>query len=375
MYAGQITVQVSYQGSFDQLAAKIRAAAAGGGLPNVATAREQDVAGYATANIAVPLAPYISSSKWGLTQSRLSDLTPGSLSRTKLQMYGGKRLTWPFGNTAAVMYYNTTLLHEAGITHTPNTWDQVMTDSEKIKKTTGKAGFLMQQNSLGPNFTDALWTYGVPWLAKNQTATNFSSPHAVTILKDWRQMIADGSMVLTRSTDQSEFVSGTGAMEMASSGYAVGTQFKSRISGFDWSVGALPTQPNQKPVTELYGSVNTMFKASSQQQLASWLFMKYFASSQNQSLYCSGGGGCVPATKSSSTSSAMKAAFDQDPQYKQAVAAAANAQLPPQIPAVSSIRTNIANADVLEVLLGQISPSDGAKKLAYDSNQAIQQGG
>jgi ABC-type glycerol-3-phosphate transport system substrate-binding protein len=373
LYSGKITVRLSYQGNFDQLSAKVRAAAAGGGLPQVVTAREQDMPPYVTAGLTVPLDPYVSSAKWGLSSKEHADLTPGSLSRTKLPMYGNKTLTWPFANSAAIWYANLDLLQQAGVAKAPGTWDQVATDAGAVRSRTGKAGWLMQQNSLGPNFIDTLWTYGVPWLARNGTSTNFNTPQAVQILTTWRKMVQDGSMLLTSSTDQSEFVGGAGAMEMASSGYAIGAQFGSRIKGFHWDAGILPQKQGTQPVTELYGSVNTMIKSTPQQQLASWLFMKYVASTQNQGPFAAQAG-FAPTTRSSVDSPEMKAVFAQNPQFKSAVdVITSHAQLPPQSTALTQIRTGVANDDVLQVLLGQLSPQDGAKKLAFDADKALEQ--
>lgn len=370
--SGRITVKPTFQGTFDQQLAKVRAAAAGGGLPQVIAARESDVTQFGSSNLAVPLDPYVKDGHNGLSSQQLADIYPGVLARTKLPVYGNQTLAWPLGNTAASWFYNLNLMHQAGINDPPSTWDQVLADAKKVKAATGQPLWDLRADQAGPIFIDALWTYGVPWLSSDGKTSNFNNPSALKVLQMFRQMVDDGTMVVSASAEQ-DFPNGRGAMLWASSGNVVA--YSNQIKGFQWGVGLVPHAKNAKRITEMFGSVDTMFKGTQDQQLASWIFMKYMAGAGNQSQFAADTG-YFPSEQSSARSAAIQSASQQVPQYRAAVQTIAPyMQLLPQSAALDQVRNHIATDDVTAVLLKKMTPDDGARKLKADADQAIKQAG
>jgi ABC-type glycerol-3-phosphate transport system substrate-binding protein len=268
---GGVTVNAVFQGTFDQQLAKIRAAAAGGGLPQVATVRESDVAQFNSSALIVVLDPYVKDPDNGMTPQQLDDFYPGVMGRTRLPVYGNQTLSWPLGNTAAACFYNLDLLHRAGINDPPTTWDQVLAAAMAVKSSTGQPTWDFRADQAGPIFIDVLWTYGVPWLSSDGKSTNFDNPAALKVLQMFRQMLDDGTMVVSTTAEQ-DFPNGRGAMIWASSGNIV--NYFNQIKTFEWTIELVPHNTGSEPITEMYGSVDTMFKGTPDQQLASWIFMK-----------------------------------------------------------------------------------------------------
>jgi ABC-type glycerol-3-phosphate transport system substrate-binding protein len=368
--AGKIKVNAVFQGTFDQQLAKIRAAAAGGGLPQVATVRESDITQFDKSGLVSQLDPYVKDAKQGLNSQQLSDIYPGVLGRTKLGVWNNRTLAWPMGNTAAAWFYNIDLMNRSGIQNPPATWDELVAAGKTIKATTGQPAWNFRADQAGPWFINALWTYGVPWLSADGTTTNFDNRAALEVLRMFRQMVDDGTIAVS-STADNDFMSGRGAMLLASSGNIV--KFSQQITAFKWGVTILPHQASVKPITEMFGSVNTMFKGTADQQLAAWIFMKYMASSDTQSQF-SADAGYFPSTKSSDKSTALQTAYAQIPQLKAAVQSIAPfMQLLPQSTALDQVRNRIATDDVTLVLLKKLSPEDGQKKLKLEADQAIKQ--
>ncbi|WP_170419517.1 ABC transporter substrate-binding protein [Ruegeria atlantica] len=60
---------------------------------------------------------------------------------TDLTMYDGKAWGVPWSADTWAMVYRTDVLAEAGIDELPQTWDDLLADSRKIKEATGKTGF------------------------------------------------------------------------------------------------------------------------------------------------------------------------------------------------------------------------------------------
>jgi ABC-type glycerol-3-phosphate transport system substrate-binding protein len=309
-------------------------------------------------------------SSHGVAEAVISDLYPGVLARTKLSVWGGRTLDWPFGNTAAACYYNLDVMRRAHIDNPPVTWEEVLADASAIKSSTGLPTWLFRQDQAGPIFIDTLWTYGVPWLSQDGMSTNFDNPAAAQVLGMYRQMVDDGTMLVS-GTAEDDFPNGRGAMLWASSGNLV--KFSQNITGFNWGITLPPRKRDAAPVTEMFGSVNTMFKSTPDQQLASWIFMAEMASTDTQSRL-GADAGYFPSTRSSTSTSALQAAFSQVPQFKVAVdQIAPYMQLLPQSAALDQIRNRIATDVVTQVLLKKISPEDAARQLKMQGDQALKQ--
>ncbi|MFJ5862180.1 extracellular solute-binding protein [Pseudarthrobacter sp. NPDC092439] len=368
IHKGKITVDsVCVGGGESNLASKIQAAAAGGGLPDVATASEQYVTQYRKADLLVPLDPYIESSKWGIGTPEKDDFLPASLARTSLPAYGGQTLTWPFGNTANALYVNMDLLNKAGVTKAPTTWDEFAAAASAIKTKTGMAGWAAGPGD-GPDLLNAVWSSGVPWVSEDGTKAQLDSPETVSVLTQWKDLFAAGHAEVS-SNYKSMFTSGNAGMVFASTGYT--TTWAKDLGKTEWDIAMFPHGKGQEPLTEMFGSVTEMFRSTPEKQLASWLFMKYLASAENQAAMCPVEG-CLPATKSSTDSGEIAKAAQAVPQFGAAITEIApHARLLPQSPALSEVRGKIAGDILDQVLAGTLTPEQASRQLQAKAQQAI----
>lgn len=365
--AGKITVtDVCVGGSETNLAAKIQAAARGGGLPDIATAGEQYAAQYAKANLLVPLDTYVNSAQWGVPASQRADFYPNPFARTKLAVYGNRTLSWPFGNTANALYVNLDLLHQAGISQAPTTWPEFQADAQAIKQRTGKPGWVAAPGD-GADLLDAVWSSGTPWVNADGKA-QLDAPATVDVLQSWQTLFKDHSAEVSNDY-KAAFTGGNAGMVFASTGYA--TTWAGKVNGFSWNIAMFPHGTGQPPLTELFGSVDVVFHSNPQKQLASWLFAKYLASADNQARMCPVEG-CLPATKSSATMTAITDTTAKIPQYGTAINdIAPHAKLLPQAPALSDIRGKIAG-DVITRVINGMAPKQAAQQLQQQAQQAIE---
>lgn len=366
-YQGKITVKdVCVAGSETNLVAKIQAAAAGGGLPDVATASEQYATEYANSGLLVNLGPYLASKQWGVSSAERADFYPGAIGRTNLPVYGNKTLSWPFGDTANALYVNLKLLHAAGIASPPATWQEFAADVSAIKRKTGKPGWVVSAND-GADLIDALRSSGVEWINAKGTA-QFDNPTLAGLLKAWQPLFKNGSAAVS-SDYKSSFVGGNAGMVFASSGYA--TTWARQVQGFSWTPAMYPHGQGRPALTELYGSVDVAFRSTPRKELASWLFMKYVASAANQAQMCPAEG-CMPATKSSLGMPAITAAIKAAPQYGTAInVIAPAAKLLPQNSALADVRSKIAGDVLTQLIAGQLTPGQAATELQQQAQQAI----
>ena len=368
LHKGKITVEdVCVGGGESNLASKIQAAAAGGGLPDVATASEQYVAQYRKADLLVPLDPYIESAEWGVKPAEKDDFHKASLERTALPSYEGKTVTWPFGNTANALYVNMDLLGKAGISTPPSTWDEFAEAAAAVKTTTGMPGWAAAPGD-GPDLLNAVWSSGVPWISEDGSKAQLDSPETVSVLTSWKKLFANGHAEVSNNY-KSLFTSGNAGMVFASTGYT--TTWAKELGSTKWDIAMFPHADGQEPLTEMFGSVTEMFRSTPEKQLASWIFMKYLASAENQAAMCPVEG-CLPATKSSTASPEIDKASKSVPQFGTAITEIApNARLLPQSPALSEVRGKIAGDILSQVIAGTLTPEEASKQLQLKAQQAI----
>ena len=99
-YEGKIKVTPSAQGSIADLNKKVRAAAAGGGLPGALMADDYDATQYAYSKITVDLEPYVADPQHGLSAEQRADFLPSQINRHKLPIYNNQLMAYPQGFSA-----------------------------------------------------------------------------------------------------------------------------------------------------------------------------------------------------------------------------------------------------------------------------------
>ena len=104
-HAGQIEVTPIAQGTIEQLTQKVRAAAAGGGLPAALMADDADVYSYYVSDVIVPLDDYISDAEHGLTTQEREQFLPNQLTRHQLPLYADQTMTFPIGFSTYSFYW------------------------------------------------------------------------------------------------------------------------------------------------------------------------------------------------------------------------------------------------------------------------------
>ena len=369
-YAGRIAVHdVQVCGSETTIAAKILAAAAGGGLPDVAAAGEAYALEYKKAGLLAPVDQFVHSKTLGLTKAQLADYFPGALARARLPY--GATYSWPMAQSALSLFYNIDLLTKAGFKAPPTSWPTFDRVACRVHATAGVTGFAFPSGN-GNIFMDALWTYGYPWLAVKSGKANLNHKQAIDLLGQWQSMARNGCLQVTSSSAYvPAFESGQAAMIVASNGFA--QQIAAAKPSFKWGVTVIPqgAKGSKHPLTEAFGSYTVMFKSNAAQEAAAWTFMKFLGSTKIQSSMCPFFG-CIPATKSSFNTHSTKTYIKYDlPQYESVLKTIApSAHLPVLTAAYAPAQTAVGNV-LIKVLAGSESPSNGVADMNAQVNAAL----
>ena len=369
-YSGRVQVTPIAQGDIQELNQKVRAAAAGGGLPGALMADDYDVTQYAANDIIVPFDSYVNDPQNGLTAEEQADFLPSQFNRHELAIYGGKRMAFPQGFSAFTCFWNVDALQKAGFDAPPQTWQEFPDHVRAVAAANpGMVGWNIGGG--GDRFISCLLTYGVQWLAEDGAASNFDRPEALEIMTWWKALSDDKLLAVLPDGADDSFVAAKSAYFMDSSGNTA--RFIRDVTAFKWDCG-LPPQgaSNPTPVTETYGPVNTLPKTDEAKQLAGWLWLKWLTSPAPMSQWVQSTN-YFPSRKSVVDSPELKSYYETNPYAAKLVKNLAPlAKILSPSPALTEVRGTITANVVNEVLLGRLSPEDGVLKLKSEADKAIE---
>lgn len=368
---GKIKLTSIAQGNIQELNQKVRAAAAGGGMPAAVMADDYDVTQYAASGILVPLDDYIADGNYGLTQEQIDDILPNQFIRHKLAIYDDKTMAFTQGFSAFTTFWNQDLLTSAGFDARVTNWDEFPDQVRAVAAANpGVKGWLI--SGAGDRFISTLKTYGVEWLKEGGEESNFDAPETLEIMTWWRQLADEGLLAVDNENARTAYMAGECTYWMDSSGNTA--RFSAEVKDFEWNGGMPPQRtPAGSPlVTETYGPVNALPATTSEAQLAGWLWIKWLLQPENHSRMCATTN-YFPSTQSAIESATLTAYYETNPTARRLVdEVAPYATILPPSPALTEVRGQITANVVNEVLLGQLSPEEGAKKLKAEADKAIQ---
>ncbi|MFP4112944.1 MAG: extracellular solute-binding protein [Spirochaetota bacterium] len=372
-YEGLVHVNEVFQGTYSDLNKKIRAAIQGGGLPNVAMAYENDTLEYMKANVIRPLEPFFDHPEYGLVQDDFDDMIPGVLARQQIEQYNNNTMSWPHGNSSMGIYYNKDILARAGYDRPAETWEEFEAQAIDIYEQTGVPALVFGVGAYGNQGHLMLWmrTFGEEPISADATSVNFNNDAAVELLRMMERLHEAGTMPFVEDTEQ-EFTNGRSAFEISTTAR---TSTKAELIGdtFDWGITLIPQGDPSNPSTGLWGGNHVMFASTPEEELASWVFMDYFAGTDGQAIY-GARTGYFPARYSSQDTAILSRNYAEWPQKGQAfteVFPAARITTPTA--AGNAIGTVVAD-NVMAFLTGdQYTAEETAAKIQQEAERALEQ--
>ncbi len=279
-----ITVTQENQGSYADIFNKMLPLLNTPDVPNLVVAYQNQAATYQLANALVDMRALVNSPKWGMPESEQKAFFPGFWAQDIFPNFDNARLGFPAYRSEEVLYYNQAWLKELGYDAPPTTPDQFKEMACKAaKQPYSKA---TAQGSTGYEFDPgdashfAAWTFafgGNIYDSKTGQYT-YNSQGAVQAAQFLQSLFKDGciSLVTEQYGDQTDF--GAGKTLFTTSSTSGLPFYKSAVDGgaaFNWSVAAIP-HSTPDPIMDIYGASISIPKSTPQQELAAWLFLKYF---------------------------------------------------------------------------------------------------
>lgn len=277
--------------------------------------------------------------------------------------------TWsvPFGTNNVAVFYRPSLFKAAGITQLPQSWQELRQVARKLTIDANGDKRMDQHGMLLPlgkgEFAVFLW---LPFMwsgggelisnGKEVSAVSLDNQGALVALQFWRNLIEDGSAILSlpeRGFETDSFLAGSVAMQLTGP-WTLG-QFKA--TGVDFGVFPLPFAVRR--ATGIGGENLFVFKTTPQREKAALKFAEYVLSEEFQTEWAIETG-YLPVNLKARQSDKYQAFAAEQPAVKVFLEQAKYGRSRPIFPGYSRVSESLGRA-LESVLLGKSSPATALK--------------
>jgi phosphate/phosphite/phosphonate ABC transporter binding protein len=350
-----ITVTAEYQGAYADIFNKMLAVLNDPGAPDIVVAYQNQAATYQLSDALFDMNELMDNPKWGVSEADQSDFFEGFFAQDVFPIFGNQRLGYPPNRSMEVLYYNMDWLKELGYDAPPQTPEQFKEMACKaVKQPFSKAtveGAKGYELSIDASRW-ASWTFAfggdIYDYANNQYS--YSSEASQNALSFIQEMFDEGCavQVTERYGDQTDFGNGSLLFSVgSSSGLPFYGQAVDEGAAFDWSVGPIP-YIGEEPVMNVYGASVSIPKTTNERQLAAWLFLKYYTSTDVQTKWAIASQ-YFPVR--ASVADGLADFFDTLPAYKTAFEMLQYAHFEPPVPGYDFVRNEV-NAAMAAIVDG-----------------------
>jgi ABC-type glycerol-3-phosphate transport system substrate-binding protein len=363
----QVEIQPSYQGSYDRLNQKIRASIQAKGLPALAVGYESHVTEYAKSDVLVPLDDLIKDPELGIKPEELADIPERYLESNRFAQFENKLLSFPFTKSNLVLYYNKTLLKQAGFETPPATWDEFEKQAAAVTARIKKPAFVFDSD---PSTIDGIiYSFGGELLGPDGKTTLFDKGPTVKTLDLLQRMAKAKSLQLGSGDDVSNlFAAGQCALILATtSGRAAAEEQIG--STFEWDVSVIPHAAGVEPVTVMYGPNVCIFRSTPEQEREAWKFIRFFVSPEITARWARETG-YLPVRKSSVELPEMKSFYERNERARHVYDILQYARPEPNVLGWQEVRNYLTDASNA-VIAGKATPLAAASQLKQKSDRAL----
>ena len=292
-----ITVEGIYQGGYGDIFNQMLTVIGTQDAPSLVVAYQNQAATYQLADGLIDMTPLVESEEYGLTEEEATDFFPAFFNADVFSTFEGARLGFPPNRSAEVMYANTDWLAEMsesgaisfeGLPETPEQFTEAACAAVE-NPFSGATGD--PSNSLGYELSIdasrfASWTFAFGGDVFDYEAGEYTynSDAAIEAMSYLQGLFEDGCAagVSERFGDQTNFGAGTTLFTVgSSSGLPFYASAVEEGANHSWTIAPLP-HVTEDPVVNIYGASVSIPATTPEEQLAAWLFVKYYTSPEIQ---------------------------------------------------------------------------------------------
>ncbi len=317
-----ITINASNQGGYGDIYQKVVAGLQTGELPTLVVAYLNQALAYHQTGGVVDMNIFVADETWGLNEAEQADYIAAFFNQDVSP--DGTRVGFPPNRSVESMYYNKSALEEMGYDGPPTTWEEFreMTCAFTENGWSGYDGETMGYSIRTDASNIAALTYalgGDMWDPETLTY-NYNNPDTIAALSFMQDLLNDGcaNVIAERFQDQDDLAAGKNLFYMGSSSGLpfIQSAVDDAENPIDWGITFIPYADT--PAVDIYGASVSILQGGSisiEQQLAAWLFVRWFTEAEQQ-------GRWAEASKyfpvRISTTAELDSIFAEVPQYEEA---------------------------------------------------------
>lgn len=282
-----ITVEAIHQGSYGPIEDLMNTAILSGELPNLVAGYANAVAGWANEGLVVDIEGLLYDPEWGLSAEEQSKLNFDLLDVNKLDFapFNGMRVAWANQNSLNVFYTNLDIVEALGFERrVPAT----LAEFEAISCAAG-ASEDYQGYPLGTgtsHFESFVAAYGGAIFDSETGEYIFESDAVVATMELFTRMLANNCAYLYAERYQN-----TGDFSLGITPFAAGSSAGIPFITWDaataemtdeWVITAFPGAEGVGATIQLFVPSQAILTAAPEQELATWLFVKFLAGPEAQ---------------------------------------------------------------------------------------------
>jgi multiple sugar transport system substrate-binding protein len=289
-----ITVEGLFAGSYGDIAGAMDASIVSGELPNLVAGYANDAANYAQDDVVVDLNTFYNDATWGFTEDDLGQLNQPVLDAAVTS--DGVRVAFPNQLSAQMLVVNQTLLAQAGIDAVPTTFAEFEAAACAVAALEGANGediqgyAIVQDSSEFESFVVAMG--GSIFVDGAYSFNNDTVIGALTFLQN---LYNEGCAYVPseRFQNTADFAQGLNGMAMTSTAgfpFILG-DFETAGLDHEWVATTLPAGDDAEGAAlQVFEPSIIIIDSTPEEELASWLFLKFFASATSQLTWASSTG-------------------------------------------------------------------------------------
>lgn len=372
-----ITVEAIHQGSYGPIEDLMNTAILSGELPNLVAGYANAVAGWANEGVVVDIDGLLNNSEWGISEDEQANLNFNLLDVNKLDFapFDGMRVAWANQNSLNVFYSNLDIIEELGFERRA---PETLAEFEEIACAAGASddyqGYPLDTGT--SHFESFVAANGGVIFDAESGEYVFESDAVVATMEMFTRMLENNCAYLFAERFQNTGDFAIGLTPFAA-GSSAGIPFISADASaaemtMEWVVTAFPGAEGVGPTIQLFVPSQAILTATPEQELATWLFVKFLAEADAQ-LAWSGATGYfsirndIEVTEDDFTEPRMP--FDRFLEVQSILTDdMVSVYASPGLPSYSAVRGIVPNT-ISEVVNGDAEIADALAELNEEANE------
>ncbi len=372
-----ITVEASNQGGYGDIYEKMIAGIASGELPNLVVAYQNNAAAYAQEEALVDLNIYVDDPQWGLNEAERADFIPAIFEQDINPQFNNARLGFPPNRSMESLYVNLDGLAELGYDAPPTTWAEFQemacawTESGE-----NRVGYSVRTDA--SFIAAAAFSLGGDIFDYENIEYNYTGEEVAYVLGILQDMIEQGcaNRIAENYADQNDFAASRNLFYIGSSSglpFVASAIAESEAGEFNWTIAPLPYADEQfgqtTPTQDLYGASVSIPVTTPEQQLAAWLFVRWFTEPEQMIRWAQASQYFTPRI---SVAEQLAAEYlETNPQYAAAyeVLNASNVKVEPPIASYDPVRRRAT--ELFNAILDGADVAETLATLTEEANQIL----